>query len=84
MVPVLIIIAIQFRRRILVEFRYSRKANSRITAAFNETITGVRVVKALGKETENLSEFKGLTGEMFRRLLPGSLALGSYSCRPCR
>jgi ATP-binding cassette subfamily B protein len=65
MVPVLIIVAVQFRRRILVEFRYSRKANSKITAAFNETITGVRVVKALGKETENLNEFKGLTGQMF-------------------
>ncbi len=66
MVPVLIIIAIQFRRRILAEYRASRKANSRITAAFNETITGVRVVKALGKETENLGEFNGLTQEMFR------------------
>ena len=65
MVPVLIIVAVQFRRRILVEFRFSRKANSKITAAFNETITGVRVVKALGKETENLNEFKGLTDEMF-------------------
>jgi ATP-binding cassette subfamily B protein len=64
-VPVLVIVAIQFRKRILVEFRASRKANSRITAAFNETITGVRVVKALGKEPENLNEFKGLSGEMF-------------------
>jgi ATP-binding cassette, subfamily B, bacterial len=66
MVPVLVVIAIQFRRRILAEFRLSRKANSRITAAFNETITGVRVVKALGKESENLQEFNGLTQEMFR------------------
>jgi ATP-binding cassette subfamily B protein len=66
MVPLLVIVAVQFRRRILVEFRFSRKANSKITAAFNETITGVRVVKALGKEPENLNEFRGLTHEMFR------------------
>ena len=65
-VPVLLAIAIQFRKRILVEFRKSRRANSKITGAYNENISGVRVVKALGREKENLDEFKVLTNEMYQ------------------
>jgi ATP-binding cassette subfamily B protein len=64
-IPILLIIAIQFRKRILVEFRKSRKANSKITGSYNENISGVRVVKALGREAENLKEFKLLTNEMY-------------------
>jgi ATP-binding cassette subfamily B protein len=65
-IPLLLAIAIQFRKRILVEFRRSRRANSKITGAYNENISGVRVVKALSREDENLKEFKVLTGEMYR------------------
>ncbi|MEW6028562.1 MAG: ABC transporter ATP-binding protein [Chloroflexota bacterium] len=65
-IPVLIAIAIQFRKKILVEFRASRRANSKITGAYNENIQGVRVVKALGREAENLKEFQVLTGAMYR------------------
>jgi ATP-binding cassette subfamily B protein len=64
-IPILLAIAIQFRKRILVEFRKSRKANSKITGGYNENISGVRVVKALGREKENLDEFKVLTNEMY-------------------
>jgi ATP-binding cassette subfamily B protein len=65
-IPILLVIAIQFRKRILVEFRNSRKANSKITGAYNENISGVRVVKSLGREAENLKEFTVLTDEMYR------------------
>lgn len=65
-IPVLIWVAIQFRKKILVEFRNVRKINSKITGAYNENITGVRVVKALGREEKNLAEFGNLTGEMYR------------------
>ncbi len=65
-IPLLLAIAIQFRKRILVEFRNSRRANSKITGSYNENISGVRVVKALGREDENLKEFKLLTSEMYR------------------
>jgi len=64
--PVLIYIAVQFRKRILVQFRQVRRMNSKITGAYNENITGVRVVKALGREDSNAAEFGGLTGEMYR------------------
>jgi len=65
-IPILLVVAIQFRKRILVLFRQARKANSKITGAYNENITGVRVVKALCREGENLREFGVLTGDMYR------------------
>ena len=64
-IPVMVLIAVQFRKRILVEFRNSRRANSKITGAYNENIQGVRVVKALGREEENLREFQILTSTMY-------------------
>lgn len=64
-VPILIIIAVNFRKKILVEFRKSRYANSKITGEYNQNIQGVHVVKALGREEENLREFSVLTDSMF-------------------
>ncbi len=66
MLPVMFYVALQFRKRILSEFRNVRKTNSKITGAYNENITGVRVVKALGRQDENLREFGLLTSEMYR------------------
>lgn len=64
-IPVLVIVAAQFQKRIIREFRIVRKMNSKITGAYNENITGVRVVKALNREEANLDEFSALTGEMY-------------------
>jgi len=66
MLPVLLYVAIWFKKRILAEYRITRKINSKITGSLNENITGVRVVKALGREKANLHEFDDLTGSMFR------------------
>ncbi len=64
-VPILVIIAAWFQSRIMVQYRQARKANSRITGAYNENITGVRVVKALRREDRNLQEFGELTDTMY-------------------
>jgi len=64
--PIILYVAVEFRKRILVEFRQVRKINSKITGNYNENITGVRVVKALGRESENMREFNVLTSEMYR------------------
>ncbi|MFH2103913.1 MAG: ABC transporter ATP-binding protein [Chloroflexota bacterium] len=64
-IPILLVIAINFRKKILVEFRNSRRANSKITGEYNQNIQGVRVVKALGREDENLREFSVLTDKMY-------------------
>jgi len=65
-IPVMIYVGIEFRKKILAEFRVSRRANSKITGAFNENFQGVRVVKALGREDENTREFQGLTTKMYK------------------
>ena len=65
-IPVLIVVAGEFKKRILVEYREVRRINSKITGAYNENITGVRVVKSLSREQANLAEFGGLTGDMYR------------------
>ncbi len=67
MIPVLLRVAMWFKNKILVEYRASRKLNSRITATYNENITGVRVVKAMRREEANRSEFDTLAEEMYRR-----------------
>lgn len=66
LIPVLIWLALWFKKRILVEFRISRKTNSKITGNYNEMITGVRVIKALNREESTLREFGVLTREMHR------------------
>lgn len=65
-IPVIIVVATIFQRRIITEYREVRKTNSKITGRYNETITGVRVIKALNREEENLRSFGGLTGSMYQ------------------
>ncbi len=65
-IPIILRVAVEFRKRILSEFRQVRKVNSKITGAYNENITGVRVIKALGREDKNLEEFGNLSHEMYR------------------
>lgn len=64
-VPLLVIVASQFKKKIILEFRNVRKINSKITGAYNENITGVRVVKALGREEKNLYDFSQITDQMY-------------------
>ncbi|MFC2053220.1 ABC transporter ATP-binding protein [Chloroflexota bacterium] len=65
-IPILLFVAVQFKKKIIIEFRDVRRINSKITGAFNETITGVRVIKAFGREEHNMQEFDMLTSEMYR------------------
>ena len=65
-IPVLVVVASWFQKKIIREYRQVRKINSKITGAYNENITGVRVVKSLGREDANLGEFSAITGEMYR------------------
>lgn len=63
-IPILFVVAMFFQRRILEQYRNVRKTNSKITGAINENISGVRIIKALGREKSNLEEFGKLTGTM--------------------
>jgi ATP-binding cassette subfamily B protein len=66
LVPAMIAIAFWFRTRILRQYREVRKLNSKLTGMYNETITGVRVVKALGREKQNLREFSEQSSELYK------------------
>jgi ATP-binding cassette subfamily B protein len=72
-VPPLTIVSVLYQRKLIRTQRLARKTNSRITAGFNEGITGVRTTKAFVREGENLKEFQNLTGEMFTHSLRGAL-----------
>lgn len=65
-IPILFFVAVQFKKRILTQYRTVRKMNSKITGAYNENITGVRVVKALGREDANLAEFAAMSDQRYR------------------
>lgn len=65
-VPILVVVAAQFKKHILNEFRAVRKINSKITGAYNENIMGVRVTKSLTREEQDLGEFQTLTQEMYQ------------------
>jgi ATP-binding cassette subfamily B protein len=65
-VPILLYVAAWFKQRILVEYRQARKTNSLVTASYNETLNGARVIQALGRQDENLSEFREKTAKLYR------------------
>ncbi|MEW6071431.1 MAG: ABC transporter ATP-binding protein [Planctomycetota bacterium] len=64
-VPVLAAASVFFQKRILASSRVVRRTNSRLTAAYNEGIMGVRTTKVFSREQESLREFQSLSGEMF-------------------
>ena len=62
--PVLAVLCVYFQRRILKQQRLVRKANSRITGAFNEGVMGAVTNKTLAREDSAQGEFEVITGEM--------------------
>jgi ATP-binding cassette subfamily B protein len=64
-IPMMIAVSFYFRQHILVQYRDVRKLNSMITGAYNESIAGVRVVKALVREKKNLAEFSETSQAMY-------------------
>ncbi len=63
-VPPLILVSLEFQKRILANFRKVRKLNSQVTAKFNEGITGAKTIKSLSVEKPMLEEFAATTGSM--------------------
>jgi len=59
--PVLAVVSIYFQRRLLISARAATVVNSRITASYNEAISGVLTSKVFVREEANLNEFSGLT-----------------------
>ncbi len=72
-VPLLVWVSVVFRRRLLRASRQVRKANSYLTAGFNEAIMGVQTTKTLVREEENLREFRDRSREMYEASVRNAL-----------
>lgn len=77
-VPPLAVISKFFQKRLLLSARDIRRHNSHITAAFNESISGVRTTKTLGREAANLAEFRGLSTAMFHAAVKNAMQSSVY------
>ena len=75
-VPVIIVVATIFQRKIIVQYRDVRRINSKLTGSYNETITGVRVIKALDREDAEPDRIRPPDRRHVPRRLPGGLVLG--------
>ena len=64
-IPFLGWVSARFQKRMLRSAREVRRTNSRITGTYNESIMGVLTSKAFVRESENLNDFKKLTGKMY-------------------
>ena len=64
-VPLMAIVTVLFQRKILTANRLVRKVNSFMTGKFNEGIVGARTSKTLVIEQKNMTEFSGVTNEMY-------------------
>jgi len=76
--PLLAVTSLWFRRRILDSARHVRRTNSRITAAYNESIMGVRTTKVFGRADASLAEFRELSGAMERHSVRNQLLSALY------
>lgn len=66
MFPFMLYIGFKFQKKIIAEYRNVRSINSRITANYNENISGVKIVKGLVREERNLNKFGNLTDDMYK------------------
>lgn len=77
-VPILVVISIYFRKKILKAYRKIRKENSKITGSFNEGITGAKTTKTLVLEEENFNDFDRLTSSMRDHSIKAAIFSGLY------
>ncbi|MCF6459966.1 ABC transporter ATP-binding protein [Clostridium sp. Cult3] len=77
-VPPLAIASAYFQRRILKAQREVRKINSKITAAYNEDISGAKTTKTLVREDINLEEFGSITEDMRKASINATVVSSLY------
>lgn len=62
--PVVFVVSMYFKKRILRTSRLVRKTNSRLTGVYNEAILGVKTSKLFVREEQNLRDFDRLAQDM--------------------
>lgn len=78
-VPVLLLATVAFKR--LAQRSWGRVAEnrSRFTAHLVETVAGVRLIKQVGREAENLARYRGLLRDFNTSLVAGSARSGWFA-----
>ena len=76
--PPAILIGAFVSKRLRVRFRNSREANSRLTSRIQETLTGIRVIKAYGAEQSEQERFEWSSREAFRHAFRARSWLASF------
>ena len=76
--PLLAVVSAWFQKRILGSARAVRKANSQLTASYNEGIQGVRTSKAFGREDANLRDFGKLADTMFEASVKNAVQSAAF------
>ncbi|MFP6662254.1 MAG: ABC transporter ATP-binding protein [Myxococcota bacterium] len=76
--PPALLIGAFVSKRLRVRFRDSREANSRLTSRIQETLTGIRVIKAYGIETAEQERFEWSSREAFRTAFRARSWLASF------
>ncbi len=64
-IPILLVTAYLFQKRVRSVYRKTRVAIAKVTANLQETITGVRVTKSLSREEKNIENFADLNKENY-------------------
>jgi ATP-binding cassette subfamily B protein len=72
-VPLLMLVSVFFQKHILESSRKVRGANSALTAAYNESVTGVRTTKSLARGGPNLDEFRNKSTRMYTSSVTNAL-----------
>lgn len=72
-IPLLLVVAFFFQKRMITNHHKIRRVNSQITAAFNEGIMGARTSKTLVREEMNHKELQTLTDDIRKRTIHASV-----------
>lgn len=64
LIPVLVLVSLYFRKKILANYRNVRRINSQITGSFNEGILGGKTTKTLVLEDSQNQSFRGVCTTM--------------------
>lgn len=62
--PLIVYISMKLRPRMHVLFGKRHRAERRMTTSINDSITGIRVVKVFGKETEEVNKFSSVNEDV--------------------
>ncbi|WP_025725111.1 ABC transporter ATP-binding protein [Acholeplasma granularum] len=78
-IPMMLLVTVLFRKKVLLRHRQARHYNSEITAKYSESFHGAKTSKSLVIETENLYEFNQVADKMYKASVRANGLSAMYS-----